>query len=84
MHGEANYEGLNDREDAMDLKTDLCEQSDDVLRPNSGKDIVMSDSHLNYFKLTRVSDVLGDVPTIGNYLLCLSIFPDCENDLGQR
>ena len=27
----------------------------------------MSESHLNYFKLTRVSDVLGDVPTIGNY-----------------
>ena len=34
MHGEANYEGLNDREDAMDLKIDLCEQNDDVLRPN--------------------------------------------------
>jgi len=48
MHGEANYEGLNDREDAMDLKTDLCEQSDDVLRLNSGKDIEMSNSHLNY------------------------------------
>ena len=31
------------------------------------KDIEMSNSHLNYFKLTRVSDVLGDVPTIGNY-----------------
>ena len=28
---------------------------------------MMSESHLNYFKLTRVSDVLGDVPTIGNY-----------------
>ena len=48
MHGEANYEGLNDREDVMDLKTDLCEQSDDVLRANSGKDIEMSNSHLNY------------------------------------
>ena len=48
MRGEANYEGLNDREDAMDLKTDLCEQSADVLRLNSGKDIEMSNSHLNY------------------------------------
>ena len=26
---EANHEGLNDREDVMDLKTNLCEQSDD-------------------------------------------------------
>ena len=38
---EANHEGLNDREYAMDLKTDLCEQSDDfsddALRLNSGK-----------------------------------------------
>ena len=38
---EANHERLNDREYAMDLKTDLCEQSDDfsddALRPNSGK-----------------------------------------------
>ena len=41
MRGEANHEGLNDKKDAMDLKTDLCEQSDDfsddVLRLNSGK-----------------------------------------------
>ena len=41
MRGEANHEGLNDKEDAIDLKTDLCEQSDDfsddVLRLNSGK-----------------------------------------------
>ena len=26
---EANHEGLNDREDVMDLKTNMCEQSDD-------------------------------------------------------
>ena len=52
MRGEANHEGLNDKEDAIDLKTDLCQQSDDfsddVLRLNSGKDIEMSNSHLNY------------------------------------